>query len=342
MLKVDNIGIHDDFFDLGGHSLLAIRVVSRIRDLFGVDITFQTLFQNPTITALSKVITAAKSSGTVQRIERRKPSGPAPLSFAQEQLWFLDHLTPGSPVYNMNDVVDFRGEYNAGAMRRALQELVRRHEILRTEFSHSGGQPAQIILPEMDLPLVELDLGSLTGLEREREWTRVVREQGRKPFELSRAPLLRATLVHLSSHQHRLLLTTHHILADEWSMEVVHQELKRLYEAFSAGRPSPLPDLPIQFADFACWQREWLKGEVLESQTSYWKKELAGAPSILELPTDKPRPATQSFRGATETFQVPGKLLERAENHGPRAASHIVHGSGSRLHGIAAPLHRPG
>jgi amino acid adenylation domain-containing protein/FkbM family methyltransferase len=311
LLKVDNVGIHDNFFDLGGHSLLAIRVVSRIRDVFGVDITFQTLFQNPTIAGLSKVITSAKSSGSVQRIEHRKPSGPAPLSFAQEQLWFLNHLSPGSPVYNMNDVVDFRGEYNAGAMRKAIQELVRRHEILRTEFSHNSGQPEQIILPEMDLPLVELDLGSLPEQEREREWTRVVREQGRKPFELSQAPLLRATMVHLSSRHHRLLITTHHILADEWSMEVVHQELKRLYEAFSPGRPSPLPDLPIQFADFAVWQREWLKGEVLESQTSYWKKELAGAPSILELPTDKPRPATQSFRGATETFQVPGKLLEQ-------------------------------
>ena len=316
MLKVETVGIHDDFFDLGGHSLLAIRVVSRIRDVFGVDITFQTLFQNPTIAALSKVITAAKSSGTAQRIERRKPTGPAPLSFAQEQLWFLDHLSPGSPVYNMNDVVDFHGEYNAEAMRKAVKELIRRHEILRTEFSHSSGQPEQIILPEMELLLAELDLASLPEKEREREWTRVVREQGRKPFDLSRAPLLRATLVHLSSRRHRLLLTTHHILADEWSMEVVHQELQRLYEAFSAGRPSPLPDLPIQFADFARWQREWIKGEVLESQTSYWKSELAGAPSILELPTDKPRPAAQSFRGATETFQLPGKLLDQLKTLG--------------------------
>jgi amino acid adenylation domain-containing protein/FkbM family methyltransferase len=316
LLKVDNIGINDDFFDLGGHSLLAIRAVSRIRDVFGVDINFQTLFQNPTITGLSKVITAAKSSRSVQRIERRKPSVSAPLSFAQEQLWFLDHLSPGSPVYNMNDVVDFHGEYNAGAMRRAIQELVRRHEILRTEFSHSSGQPEQVILPEMDLPLAELDLSSLPEKEREREWTRVVREQGRRPFELSRAPLLRVTMVHLSSREHRLLLTTHHILADEWSMEVVHQELKRLYEAFSAGRQSPLPDLPIQFADFASWQREWIKGELLESQTSYWKNELAGAPSVLELPTDKPRPATQSFRGATETFQLPGKLLDQLKAMG--------------------------
>ncbi|HXC31870.1 MAG TPA: amino acid adenylation domain-containing protein [Verrucomicrobiae bacterium] len=310
LLKAENIGIHDDFFDLGGHSLLAIRVVSRVRDVFGVDVTFQTLFQSPTIAGLAKVITGAKSSAGAQPIERRKSSGPAPLSFAQEQLWFLDRLSPGSPVYNMNDVVDFQGEYTAGAMRRALQELVRRHEILRTEFSHSSGQPEQVILPEMDLLLAEVDLSSLPEADRQKEWTRVVREQGRKAFELSKAPLVRATMVHLSSRRHRLLLTTHHILADEWSMEVVHQELRRLYEAFSAGQPSPLLELPIQFADFAGWQREWMKGETLERQISYWKQELAGAPTVLELPTDKPRPATQSFRGATETFRLPGKLLE--------------------------------
>ena len=316
LLKIDSIGINDEFFHLGGHSLLAIRAVSRIRDVFGVDVPLHTLFENPTIAGLANVLTASMGSGRVQRIEPRKLSGPAPLSFAQEQLWFLDHLAPGSPVYNLGDIVDFHGEYNAGAMRRAVKELVRRHEILRTEFSHIGGQPAQVVLPKMDLPLAELDLSSLPEQEREREWTRVVREQGRKPFDLSRAPLLRVTMVHLTADEHRLLLTSHHILADEWSMEVFHQELRRLYDAFSACRPSPLPELPIQFADFACWQREWLQGEVLERQTSYWKKELAGAPSILELPTDKPRPATQSFRGATETFQLPRKRLEQLKTLG--------------------------
>lgn len=311
LLKVDNIGINDDFFDLGGHSLLAIRAVPRIRDVFGVDISFQILFENPTIAALSKVLNGAKDSGTVQRIERRKQSGPVPLTFSQEQLWFLDHLSPGSSVYNVGDIVDFHGEYSAAAMRKALNELVRRHEILRTEFSRSGAQPVQVILPDMELPLTELDLSSLPDQDREREWTRAVREQGRKPFDLSRAPLLRATVVHLSAHEHRLLLTIHHILTDEWSMELLHQELKQLYDAFSNGWPSPLSELPIQYSDFASWQREWLKGDVLESLTSYWKEELAGAPSILELPTDKPRPATQTFRGATETFHLPETLLDQ-------------------------------
>ncbi len=311
LLKIDNIGINDDFFDLGGHSLLAIRAVSSIRDAFGVDITFQTLFENPTIKSLSNVLTAAKSSGTDQWIERRQPSGTAPLSFAQEQLWFLEHLAPGSPVYNISDVIGFHGKYAAEAMRGAIKELVRRHEILRTAFSHSTGQPLQVISHEMALPLAELDLSGLSEQEREREWTRVVREEGRKPFDLSRAPLLRVTMIHLSAHEHRLLFTIHHILADEWSMEMVHRELKQLYEAFSQGRPSPLPELPIQYADFACWKRNWLQGTVLEDQASYWKKELSGSSFTLELPTDKPRPATQSFRGATQTFQLSGKLLEQ-------------------------------
>ena len=189
----------------------------------------------PPLLVLSKVITAAKSSGptsseNIRPIERRQASGPAPLSFAQEQLWFLNHLAPDSPVYNINDVVDFRGEYNADAMRRAVQELVRRfHEILRTEFSHSGGQPVQTVLPEMNVALAELDLGSLPPQERERDWARVVREQGRQPFDLSKSPLLRATAVHLSAHEHRLLVTVHHILADEWSMEMFHQELTQAF-----------------------------------------------------------------------------------------------------------------
>lgn len=309
LLKLESVGINDDFFDLGGHSLLAIRAVSRVRDVFGAEVTFQTLFENPTIAALARVLTAAKASGSAQRIERRKLSSPAPLSFGQEQLWFLNRLAPASPVYNMGDIVDFHGDYNAAAMRRAVQELVRRHEILRTEFAHSGGQPVQTILPQMDFNLAELDLCPLSEVERQREWTRVVREEVRKPFDLSRAPLLRMTMIHLSPREHRLLIATHHILGDEWSMEVVHQEIRKLYEAFSAGRPSPLSELPIQFADFAAWQREWLMGGVLDTQIAYWKNELAGAPTVLEMPTDKPRPAAQSFRGATETFRLPARLL---------------------------------
>ncbi len=311
LLGVDEIGIYDNFFQLGGHSLLAIRAVSRIRDSLDLDISIQTIFQNPTIAGLANVLTASKNTVAVQRIEPRSTSGPSPLSFGQEQFWYLDHIAPGSPVCNVGDIIDFPGEYSAPAMHKAIQELVSRHAILRTTFPQSGGQPVQIILPEAELPLVELNLASKSENERGFEWTRVLREQVRKPFDLSLAPPLRLTMVHFSAEEHRLLLTIHHILTDEWSMEVFHHELTTLYDAFSNGKPSPLPALPIQYADFAIWQREWLKGNVLESQASYWKQELAGAPSVLQLPTDKPRPATQRFRGATETFQLSGKLLER-------------------------------
>jgi amino acid adenylation domain-containing protein len=317
LLKVESIGINDEFFDLGGHSLLAIRAVSRIRDVFGVDIPLEVMFAKPTIAGLANALAEAKGSGGgIQRIEQHEQGGVVPLSFAQEQLWFIAQLAPGSPVYNIVDVVPIRGRCDAEALRRAMKELVRRHEILRTAFSSSDRQSFQIVLPTVDLALPELDLSSLSEQERERDWTRVVREQGRKPFDLSQAPLLRGTLVHLSDQEHRLLLTTHHIIADEWSMEIIHQEVNQLYDAFSQGRPSPLPELPIQYADFAYWQRNWLQGEVLERQISYWNEALAGASSILELPADKPRPAVQSFRGATETFQVPEKLLDRLKSLG--------------------------
>jgi non-ribosomal peptide synthetase component F len=261
---------------------------------------------------LSAVLTEAKSSrGNIQKIGKRRARGSGSLSFAQEQLWFLDQLTHDSPVYNIVDVIRIGGSYDAEAMNRAIKELVRRHEVLRTAFSHHDGKPLQIVLPTMDLTLAEIDLSSLPEQERERDWIRVVREQGRKPFELSQAPLLRGTMVHLAPQEHRLLLTIHHIIADEWSMEVIHREITTLYDAFSHGRPSPLPELPIQFADFAFWQRDWLQGEVLQRQIAYWKKELAEAPFILELPTDKLRPAVQSFRGATEIFELPHELLVR-------------------------------
>ena len=311
LLKIDSPGINDDFFDVGGHSLLAIKAVSRIRDVFGIDINFQTLFENPTIAGLAKFIAGAKNSKGVPRIQPRKSSDSVPLSFAQEQLWFLNCLAPSSPVYNMGDVIDLGGEYSAEAMRAAVRDLVRRHEILRTEFSHGAGQPSQIVLPELNVPLAEIDLSSRSAEEQKKEWARIVAAEIRKPFDLGCAPLLRLTMFHLSRYEHRLLLVTHHILADEWSMEIVHQDLGRLYAAYTAKQTCALPELPVQFADFALWQREWMKGEVLENQLAFWKKELSGAPEVLELPADKPRPVTPSFRGAAEQFHIPAELFER-------------------------------
>jgi acyl carrier protein len=320
VLGLSKVGVHDNFFaHLGGHSLLAIQVVSRIRDAFAVQCQTRTVFEHPTVAGLAQVLTAGQGArGERPRIEPRPPGGPWALSFAQEQLWFLDQLAPGSPVYHIVDVVRIGGRYAAAAMRSALQEVVRRHDILRTAFTQRHGQPMQMVEPTVELELAEHDLSALAEPAREREWIRVVQDQGRKPFDLAHAPLVRATMVHWSAQEHRLLLTIHHIIADEWSMELLQREIGQLYEAFAHGQPSPLPTLPIQYADFACWQREWVQGDVLQQQLGYWRETLAGAPPVLDLPTDKPRPAVQSFRGATEVFALPPTLLERLQALGRR------------------------
>jgi amino acid adenylation domain-containing protein len=317
LLRVENPGVNDDFFNLGGHSLLVIKVISRIRDLFEVELPTQSLFEHPTIAGLAGVIAESTRAGaSLRHIERRNVAGPSPLSFAQEELWFQNQLAPESPVYNVVDAIQLRGRYNADALQKTMDELARRHEALRTAFSFRDGRPVQDVLPEIGVSFREIDLGLLGREQRESEWKCVVEEEGRKTFDLSRAPLFRAAVVHLSGQEHKLLLTIHHIIADEWSMEILHDEITQLYQAFSHGRPSPLPELPIQYADFAAWQRDWLRGDALDAQAAHWKKELAGAPTVLDLPTDKPRPAVQSFRGATELFELPAELSEQLKSLG--------------------------
>ena len=311
VLKVDHIGIHDDFFDLGGHSLLVIRAVSQIRDLFTIDLSPRTFFANPTISGLARALGEAQDSGgNVQRIDRRTQRGPCPLSFAQERIWFLDQLVPGSPAYNIVDVIRFEEVLDTNAMKRAINELVRRHESLRTNFHITDGALVQVVNPVIEMSLPQIDLRALSEREQEHEWIRVAQESGRTPFDLSQLPLMRWTSVQLPQ-EHLLLLTIHHIIADEWSMEVIHKELHHIYEAYSQGTEVTLPELPIQYTDFTHWQRNWLQGVVLQRQIVYWKEELTGAPALLELPTDKPRPAAQSFKGSTEIFKLPKSLLER-------------------------------
>ncbi|HJX53284.1 MAG TPA: condensation domain-containing protein, partial [Polyangia bacterium] len=312
LLHAGKIGIHDDFFELGGHSLLAIKAMSRIRDVFKVDLAPQSLFENSTVAGLAAVVMQARGTvEEVRRVEPRKQSGPSPLSFAQEQFWLLDQMVPGSPAYNIVDVITIHGEYHGAALKRAFDEMVRRHEILRTSVSLIDGRLMQTVEPATGLPLAEHDLSGLPEQERAREWTRLVREQGQKTFDLSHAPLLRATVVHHSGHEHKVLLIIHHIAGDEWGMGLIQNEVKQLYAAFSQKRPSPLAELPVQYADFACWQRDWFEGEKLEEQIAYWKKELEGASPVLALPTDKPRPAAQTLRGSTEHFTLPKALQQR-------------------------------
>ncbi len=317
LLNVATIGIHDDFFELGGHSLLVIKAMSRIRDVLEVDLPPQSLFENSTLAGLAAVVMQAQGqidsahAEDVRKIEPREQLGPSPLSFSQEQFWFLDQMVPGSAAYNIVDVIGLGGVYDGAALRRALDELERRHEILRTAFSTSDGQLMQVVSPPVGLPLTELDLSAMPEPERTREWSRVVEEEGQRAFDLSKTPLLRVTVAHLSAAEHRVLLVIHHIAGDEWAMGLIQDEVRQLYASFCRKRPSPLPELPVQYADFASWQRKWFQGEKLEAQIAYWKDALSGASPVLALPTDKPRPREQTYRGTTEHFVLPRELLQR-------------------------------
>ncbi|HOR01623.1 MAG TPA: condensation domain-containing protein, partial [Anaerolineae bacterium] len=232
-----------------------------------------------------------------------------PLSFAQQRLWFLDQLEPGTASYNVPDRLRLRGALDVTALERSLNEVVRRHEVLRTTFPTVDGRPAQAITPAPALALPLIDLQHLPGAEREAEAARLAAEEAARPFDLARGPLGRATLLRLAPEEHVVLLTLHHIVCDEWSSGVVVQEVAALYQAFTAGRPSPLAELPIQYADYACWQRSWLQGEVLEEQLTYWKQQLAGLVP-LELPADHPRPAVPGFQGGYQAFALPPALLD--------------------------------
>ena len=229
-----------------------------------------------------------------ERIPRRTEDGPAPLSFAQQRLWFFNQLEPDSPLYNIHAAVSLSGPLNVPVLERSMGEILRRHEALRTTFAVLDDQPVQLINEAADF---KLPLSDLQGLDEDARHSSVsarAEEDARHPFDLTKGPLLRASLLRLGETEHVLLLTIHHIVSDGWSMGVFVRELAALYEAYVAGRPSPLQELPIQYADFAVWQREWFQGEVLEGQLSYWRQQLAGSPPLLELPTDRPRPPKRS------------------------------------------------
>lgn len=315
LLKREDITSDSDFFEMGGHSLLAVKTLAMIRDGLGVEIPLQALFESSTLAGLAALVDQARGGPSPQQtaaaapIPRRSTDGPCPVSFAQQQMWLLHHLVPNSPAYNIMDVVRLSGSYDASALRKALRELITRHEVLRTSFSRAGGDLVQIVHPPFDPELSEIDLVGGSSERRAAEWARIARELGRTAFDLSRLPLLRVAVVHDSSTDHQVFIAIHHTIADEWSMELVHQEMSALYDAFAAGRPTPLPALPIQYADYSAWQRERMRGEELDGQLRYWSDELRGAMTTLAIPTDRPRPTTPTGRGATERFFVPRSLI---------------------------------
>jgi amino acid adenylation domain-containing protein/non-ribosomal peptide synthase protein (TIGR01720 family) len=317
LLGVARISAQDDFFALGGHSLLATQLVARIRATLGVELPVRAVFEAPRLADLAQRV------ADVRRHDGHPPAPPIrpqprdgrrfPLSFAQQRLWFLDQLEPGSAFYNIPEVVRLRGRLDVAALERALNLVARRQEALRMRIVTGDGQPALVIEPPGALEAHPLripvrDLRALPVNEREPAALRIAEADVRQPFRLDQAPLMRALALRLADDDHLIVLTIHHIIGDAWSTNILVQELTACYEALIGGRSLVLPDLPVQYADYAVWQREWLQGETLAQRLSFWREHLSGLPPLLNLPTDRPRPAVQTYNGAYTTFRLPVRL----------------------------------
>lgn len=323
ILNLEKIGIHDNFFEVGGHSLLATQVVSRVREKLEIEIPLRNVFEFPTIAELALAIDSQKGTAGIQLppIEPVSRDRDLPLSFAQQRLWFLDQLEPESTAYNIPTAVRVRGELALDILQQSIDEIIRRHESLRTCFRLKAGRPVQIILPEMALKIREVDLQNQKEDLRETEILRLARQDAETSFNLSTGPLLRITVLQLAEADFVILFTVHHIIADDWSTNILIGELAALYDAFAKKQPSPLRTLPLQYADYAAWQQQWLTGEPLEAQLAYWKAQLDGIPSQLELPTDRPRPKVQTFNGSFVEFEFPTELSRKILEFGNQAGA---------------------
>ena len=313
LLKVDYLGVHDNFFDLGGHSLLATQVVSRLRALMQTDVSVRTFFDCPTIAQLAKSLEALGYLNVADQALPLRPQnheGPLPLSFAQQRLWFLEQWEPGSTAYLLPYAWRLKGTLKVDILEASLTALVTRHESLRTNCIVVDGQPVQIIAPVAPISLPCRDLATLSEPERETELERLIHHESHQPFDLTTEPLWRGQLLRLGPEEYVLLLTIHHIITDGWSMGIMFQELNAFYTTQATGHPMTLPPLPVQYADFTIWQRHWLQGDVLDRQLTYWRTQLSEAPPSLDLPTDFPRPLKQTYRGDCQAFTLPPLLTQ--------------------------------
>ncbi|HMW01681.1 MAG TPA: amino acid adenylation domain-containing protein, partial [Acidobacteriota bacterium] len=323
LLGLNSLSVTDNFFELGGHSLLAAQLVSRIRDSFQVELPLRRLFEIPVLEEMAAEIQSALVANKPDEamLSAPPPIVPVsreqefPLSFAQERLWFLHQLEPGTSAYNILFALRLTGALDQSALERAFVELIHRHEVLRTGYLISDGQPIQYI-QDNNLPFhiwnqdLSTELMALDEPARKRRIGQILVTEAQKPFDLTHPPMLRVGVLKLAENDHILVLTLHHIAADGWSMGILVRELGMLYRAYSKGLSPLLPPLPVQYADFAHWQRGWLQGTVLEAQVAYWKEKLQDVPPVLELPTDRPRPAMQTFNGATRGFALSAEVTQ--------------------------------
>src|SRR5581483_10473159 len=311
VLDRQQIGRHQNFFDLGGHSLLATRVISRLKAITGQALYVKDLFEHPTLAQLAaslEHLMRGKEWLSTPPIEPVARQEELPLSFAQQRLWFIEQMEPGTALYVLPFLLRLLGTVQVPALEHALHLTIQRHEGLRTIFPSRQGIPRQVILPRVpcDLPLI--DLSALAEPERTSTAWLLFHQAVTRSLDLEQGPLLRVALVRSRPEEHVLVCCLHHIIADGWSLEILLRELALRYTARVAGEPETWPPLPIQYADFAAWQRDWLRGEVLDAHLGYWSQRLAGAPALLNLPTDHPRPSVQTSQGAHVRRDLPAVL----------------------------------
>ncbi|ARU62661.1 hypothetical protein CBW65_18035 [Tumebacillus avium] len=305
VLRVEQVGARDNFFTLGGHSLLATRMISRVNSRFGTQLPLRSLFEAPTIAELASVIERQDRTHAAAPMLPVSRDEHLPLSFAQERLWFLDQLQPNTAAYNISASIRMQGKLDSDALVNSFAAMISRHESLRTTLQIVDGQAIQVFtdLQEAAVPMIDVN--------SEEAARALALEEAQTPFDLAKGPLVRAKLLRVTPEDHLLLLTMHHIITDEWSMGIFVEEIAALYSAFTAGNMPLMQPLPIQYADYAAWQREWLQGDVLDEQLGYWKEQLGGELPILQLPTDFPRPAVLTGRGASHSFHVDAVLAEK-------------------------------
>ncbi len=340
VLQIERVGVFDNFMTLGGDSLNALTVISRVRRALQVDVALASLFDRPVLEEFAKAVRQAASS-PLSPITLARRDQPPPLSFAQQRFWFLAQMNGDNRAYHVPVRLRLTGELDAAALRRALDRLVARHETLRTSFNSVEGQPFQLIAAEdSGFDLREHDLRQRGDAETELQ--RLIVEEVDTAFDLQAGPLIRGRLVRLGEREHVLLITLHHIVSDDWSMRVLTHELNVLYDAYHRGQPDPLPRLPIQYADYALWQRGWLTGEVLQSQSDYWRRTLANAPAVLELPVDRRRPAEQDYRGSFVPLELDAELTSRlkalSQRHGATLFMTLLTGWAALLSRLSGQL----